>query len=563
MELNKFERKLNNLLRARYSLFYVITWEDERFIQVLYEFIRKCNKTPNIIIWDVVNGFSRCDGPDMMLVPIDKEGSSLVDPVAAINYIIKYSESNVIFVLKDFHSYISTTSNPMPNLKPIFIRLLKNASYECQYNQNITKSMFLISNSLDIPNEMQKDFTILDFELPTVEDIASKLDSMLEEQEGKIKVELSEDDREKLIHSALGLTIHEVENAFAIAMVNDKKLTKDDIGIIVEEKRQIIKKTNVLEFINTKIKKEDIGGLENLKRWLSKRDKSWSAEARRYGLPIPKGILITGVPGCGKSLTAKAISAAWNLPLIKLDMGRVFGSFVGQSESNMRAAIKTSESIAPCILWVDEIEKGLGLITNDGGVSSRVFASFLTWLQEKEKPVFVIATANNIDRLPAELLRKGRFDEVFFVDLPTKSERLEIFRVHINRRLMNSDINDDIYIHNVDSYMEFLNKLADITEDFSGAEIEQVVIDSLFEAFSNNRKVCKNDFFLSIQRTVPLAITQAEQIERIRTWAATRAVSATQDMCGDFDQSLEPEEIKIAEDKLKRSKRIKRIRKLS
>jgi SpoVK/Ycf46/Vps4 family AAA+-type ATPase len=269
---------------------------------------------------------------------------------------------------------------------------------------------------------------------------------------------------------------------------------------------------------------EDVGGLENLKRWLRKRNKSWLESAQKYGLPSPKGVLITGVPGCGKSLISKSISEMWQLPLLRLDIGKIFSGIVGSSEENMRKAIKTAEAIAPCILWIDEIEKGFSGINSagDSGTSSRIFGQFLTWMQEKEKPVFVIATANNISSLPPEMLRKGRFDEIFFVDLPTHRERLEIFKVHLKKRLKDSAVIGDFKIseHN-------LEYLAELTEGFVGAEVEQVVINGLFEAYYEDRSVTLSDFERICKQFIPLSITQAEQIKKIREWANVRAVTAT------------------------------------
>ncbi len=322
----------------------------------------------------------------------------------------------------------------------------------------------------------------------------------------------------------MGLTLQEAENAFALAMVNDGKVDVSDLDIILSEKMQVIKKTGILEFINTDIKISDVGGLENLKSWLNKRNNSWSESAKKYCLPAPKGVLITGVPGCGKSLTAKAMSAAWQLPLLKLDFGKIFSGIVGSSEENMRKAIKTAEAVAPSILWVDEIEKSLsGLNSNgDSGTSSRIFGTFLTWMQEKTAPVFVIATANNINSLPAELLRKGRFDEIFFVDLPTQREREEIFKLHLSKRLKDKDVASKIEI-NSDLYKQ----LAQMTEGFVGAEIEQVVISALYEAFFNKRPLEFSDLANTIKNVVPLSVTQKEQILAIRQWANIRAVAAT------------------------------------
>jgi SpoVK/Ycf46/Vps4 family AAA+-type ATPase len=267
-----------------------------------------------------------------------------------------------------------------------------------------------------------------------------------------------------------------------------------------------------------------VGGLENLKRWLEKRNSAWMDEARDYGLPAPKGVLITGVPGCGKSLLAKSIGSAWQLPLLRLDVGRVFSGILGSSEQNMRTAISTAEAIAPSILWIDEIEKGFGSSggETDGGTSTRIFGSFLTWMQEKTKPVFVIATANNIDALPPELLRKGRFDEIFFVDLPTRTERTQIFDLHLRKRLKNPRVQGSFRID-----AAVCERLSGLTEGFVGAEIEQVVIAALFEAFAERRSIQVSDFERVIQNTVPLSVTQAEEIRAIRAWASVRAVAAT------------------------------------
>ena len=283
--------------------------------------------------------------------------------------------------------------------------------------------------------------------MPTFNEIKQSLDELIaiNEQSGRIEIQLDEEEEEKLVKAALGLTLSEAENAFARAMVEDGRLSIKDVEVILQEKEQIIKKTGILEFVNSNLKMEDVGGLENLKRWLRKRNKSWLESAQKFGLPSPKGVLITGVPGCGKSLISKAISEMWQLPLLRLDIGKIFSGLVGSSEENMRKAIQTAEAIAPSILWIDEIEKGFSGLssTGDSGTTSRIFGHFLTWMQEKEKPVFVIATANNISILPPEMLRKGRFDEIFFVDLPTHRERVEIFKVHLAKRLKDPSVMGD------------------------------------------------------------------------------------------------------------------------
>lgn len=318
--------------------------------------------------------------------------------------------------------------------------------------------------------------------------------------------------------------MQEAENAFCRAIVNLKGIDRRALDIIHEEKNQVVKKTGVLEFVKSDLNIDDIGGLKNLKKWLLRRNNSWSEKAKKYNLPAPKGVLITGVPGCGKSLTAKAMSAIWGLPLLKLDMGKIFGGIVGSSEENMRKAISTAEAVSPSILWVDEIEKGFSGLKSggDSGTSARVFGTFLTWMQEKTEPVFVIATANDISSLPPELLRKGRFDEIFFVDLPTTREREKIFSLHIAKRIANTEIH-----HEISDEPDVCRLFAELSAGYAGAEIEQIVISAMYEAFYDDRGLRKEDVIKAIKETVPLSSTQREQILELRSWANTRAVLAT------------------------------------
>ena len=400
---------------------------------------------------------------------------------------------------------------------------------------------------------------VVDFDLPSLSELKNLLNEMIEANSGSsIKISLKENEKDILCKGAQGLTLQEAENAFARAMVTKGRLSLNELDIVMEEKCQVIKKTGILEYVNTNINIDDVGGLENMKRWLKKRNNSWLGKAQSaYNLPAPKGILITGVPGCGKSMTAKAVSAMWQLPLLRLDVGKIFSGLVGSSEENMRKAIQTAEAVSPSILWIDEIEKGFGTQVGetDGGTSTRVFGTFLTWLNEKTKPVFVIATANNINRLPSEMLRKGRFDEIFFVDLPTFSERKMIFKIHLTKRLKDS-ISKDFELTD-----ELLSKLAKATEGFGGSEIEQAVISALFEAFSQDRTLIEEDLFKVINNTVPLSTTQAEQILTIRSWANDRAVAATaQSDRNDYSQEESPEVIEKKKEEKQKSENIKRSR---
>lgn len=441
-------------------------------------------------------------------------------PVDALAFVQRYGEP-ALFVFKDFHVFFGIDKREQDHT---VVRKLRDLAPLLKSHAK-PKNVVFLSPTVKLPLELEKEITVLEFDLPGVGEIRELFRGMIEtnRKSGRIAVELTDADLERFAHAALGLTLHEAENAFARAMVRDARLQPADIELIYEEKRQIVRKTGILEFVHSDVAIGDVGGLENLKRWLKKRDKSWLDGAKKYGVPPPKGVLVTGVPGCGKSLLAKAIGSAWQLPLLRLDVGRVFGMYIGMSEENLRSALRTAEAVAPSILWVDEIEKGFSQSgEGDGGTSSRIFATFLTWMQEKVKPVFVIATANNIEALPPELLRKGRFDEIFFVDLPTRRERASIFHLHMTKRIRDASVRGNLQISE-----EACAKLAEATEGFIGAEIEQVVISALFEAFAESRALAWSDFARAIKTTVPLSVTQAERIGRIRAWANQRAVAAS------------------------------------
>jgi SpoVK/Ycf46/Vps4 family AAA+-type ATPase len=530
----KIITQLAKLFRARFPYIYLTTWEEERAIALIKSVAssEKLVKMPrDVYVWTQTNGFI-CNGQK-----IDGTNS----PDKAVDF-INNANKNAVFIMCDFHVYFGIKGrqvdyNVVRRLRDI-IGELKTSSFR--------KNVVFLAPELLIPESMQKEITILDMPLPTLSEIKSKLDKMINQNNQINTSELNDETKEKLCKAALGLTLQEAENAFALAMVNDGKIDENDLPVILSEKMQVIKKTGILEFINTDIKISDVGGLENLKNWLNKRNNSWSEAAKKYCLPAPKGVLITGVPGCGKSLTAKAMSAAWQLPLLKLDFGKIFSGLVGSSEENMRKAIKTAEAVAPSILWVDEIEKSLSGVNSssngDSGVSTRIFGTFLTWMQEKTAPVFVIATANNISGLPAELLRKGRFDEIFFVDLPTHRERKEIFKLHLTKRLKDEEVASKLTVDD-----GLLESLANLTEGFVGAEIEQVVVSALYEAFFNKRPLEYSDLENTIKNVVPLSVTQKEQILSLREWANIRAVAATkkEDMA-QYSKEEHPEDVNTA-----------------
>ena len=510
---SKIARDLANLLRARFAYVYITTWEEERAMETIRHIATSPEliRTPRKVYqWSQVTGFVDPDG---------KVVHETRRPLSAISF-IRRCEEDALFVLKDFHVYFGVDHRPADFE---VIRAMRDALPDIKYSESM-KNVIILSPRTVVPEDMQKEISLFEFPLPDEAEIAEALADMVAENSG-LRDELGPEGHARLARAALGLTLQEAENAFARAIVSRGCLDEESMRVIFEEKNQVIKKTGILEFVRSDLDADDIGGLENLKAWLAKRNNAWSPEASRYNVPAPKGVLVTGVPGCGKSLTAKAMSSMWGLPLLKLDLGKIFSGLVGSSEENMRRALSTAEAVAPSILWVDEIEKGLGGMggpSGDSGTSQRVFATFLTWMQEKEAPVFVIATANNIAGLPPELLRKGRFDEIFFVDLPTRGERRQIFQVHLGKRLRGDYIGSQLTLDDA-----LLDHLADRTEGFVGAEIEQVVVSGLYEAFFARRPLRLSDLDYAIDSTVPLSVTQSETIVELRRWANVRAVAAT------------------------------------
>jgi SpoVK/Ycf46/Vps4 family AAA+-type ATPase len=514
--LSPFQKQLADLLRARFPCLYIPTWEENRLLDLIRDVAgnEALIRTPRKVYdWSLTHGF--VEGGKAA-------GEETKAALKALDFIAANKEA-ALFVLKDFHIFFGANHRPHDVQIVRRIRDLIPGLKQSQPPKNI----ILVSPQLTLPDDLEKDVTILEFALPTATEIREVLTLMIDanRRSGRVQFHLDDTGEELLAKAAQGLTLKEAENAFARAMVEDGKLDATKVETILEEKRQIIRKSGILECIRSELNIDDVGGLQNLKRWLIRRNKAWLDAAQRYRLPAPKGVLITGVPGCGKSLVAKAVAAMWQLPLLRLDIGKIFAGLVGSSEENMRRAIQTAEAIAPCVLWIDEIEKGFGGMAsggNDGGTSTRIFATFLTWMQEKTRPVFVVATANNIAVLPPEMLRKGRFDEIFFVDLPTHNERRDILKLHLERRLADPQVRGDLVINDL-----MLDHLAGLTEGFVGAELESVVTGGLYEAFYEDRAVSPDDFVRTIQQTVPLSITQAEQIRGLRQWANARAVAAT------------------------------------
>jgi ATP-dependent 26S proteasome regulatory subunit len=513
---NAFEEKLGNLFKARFPFVYLRSWEEWRAESIIRSVAKDKTRVTTlrrVYIWDAAFGIQSESG----IV----EGLKL--PVSVLDW-MENADEPAIYVLKDVSSFISIEQGA-PDGDDAVVRRLQKLAEKMQQAAS-PKTLVFLSGGVILPKALECLTHFMDLPLPSVDELGELLKEMRQANDGvsRVRFELQPEEEERLLKAALGLTLKEAENAFAYAMVHDGRLCLDDINIVMEEKYQVIRKSDLLEFIHTDIKMSEVGGLDNLKIWLSKRQNAWLDAAARYGLPAPRGILLTGVPGSGKSLVAKTIGSSWQLPLLRLDPGRLYSSMMGSSEENVRKVIAIAEAVAPCVLWIDEIEKGFstGNGQGDSGTSKRVFGTFLTWLQEKTKPVFVVATANNIDVLPPEFLRKGRFDEIFFVGLPNATERQVILILHLQKRLK-----DPAAIGNFKLTQEDLTHLVQLTEGFNGAEIEQVVISALFEAFAENRGLLLSDLQESVQNTVPLSVTQAEQISAMMEWAKYRAVPAS------------------------------------
>jgi SpoVK/Ycf46/Vps4 family AAA+-type ATPase len=487
------QEELNILIQAQYPLIYLVTAEEDRAEKEIAKIAQNKNQPRKLYVWTLTRGMVEY-GHDRT-----NEHNTTLSPEAAIVWTTRFNEP-AIFVFKDLHPFKDSAA---------VTRWLRDAIASFQGTQKV---IILMSPIQEIPIELEKEVVVLDFALPDL----TALDRVLTKQlDANRQSRLSSEGKEKLLKASLGLTQDEAEKVYRKAYVKRGKITEAEVDIVLSEKKQLIRRNGILEFIEEDETIDSVGGLDELKSWLVQRSGAFTERARTYGLPQPKGMLILGVPGCGKSLIAKTTSRLWGLPLLRLDMGRVYdGSTVGRSEANLRGALKTAESISPAILFIDELDKAFagssGSADSDGGTSSRIFGSFLTWMQEKTSPIFVMATANRVEKLPGEFLRKGRFDEIFFVDLPTQSEREDVFRIHLSKR--NRDL----------SRFDLL-QLSKVADGFSGAEIEQALIAAMYDAFAQNREFTQLDIIAAVKATLPLSRTMSEQVTALRDWARQRA----------------------------------------
>ena len=515
-----FNKKIADYIKARYAVLVIESFEEERVLRELQGIAQSINH--ELYKWNSTDGVTFANGNSA-------SQEKTLDFTAALKFCenrAKEQGSRNIFVFCDADSYLNSKA-PAVNR-----RRLRDFAINIR-EKGYVSNCIIIAPTFEITADLQKEITLVDYPLPSRDEVKEIISSFLNNYKGmeRVTIDVNNELLEKFTDASIGLTKLEIENSFARALVSDKRIDASDLKGILSEKKQIIRKTGILEYIDSQLNLNDVGGLQTLKKWLDLRSHCFGDDALKFGVKPPKGVLLTGIPGCGKSLTAKCVATAWNMPLLRLDMGRIFQGIVGSSESNMRLALKTAEAISPSILWIDEIEKGLSGTSGgggDGGTSTRVFGHLLTWMQEKTAPVFVFATANNINGLPPELLRKGRFDEIFFVDFPTTEERKKILSIHISK------LGRDLSKFDLD-------KLASLSGEqtfgkdvvLAGSELEAWVADSLIQSYSrkingdNNADLSMNDFEKTITHVVPMGQMRKEEFTKIRAWANENAVSAS------------------------------------
>ena len=478
-----FEDEFTLLLKSKSPLIYIVSLEEER-VEYIVRRLMEYYFQRLVYTWDFVNGFP--ENPTLQ--------STRRNPFEALSKIqTNFSNIPCTFILKDFSSFFSDIT---------VLRELKNLAIRLRIQP---QTILIFSKQNLLPEELNEEFIVLELPLPDVLIIKKefiRLFASIDKNPEKIFFDF-------LINASRGLSLQKIRNVFTKALVQKLGLDNNLLKLIFDEKKKLVAKNQVLEFWEPQVNLSQVGGLNDLKDWLQKRKIHFSETSKNYGFPFPKGVLLVGVQGTGKSLVAKAISADWNLPLLRLDMGRLFGTLVGESEMRMRQMIQTAESLSPCILWIDELDKSANFSgqSSDGGTNNRLFSTFLTWLAEKKSFVFVVATANNIDKLPLELIRKGRFDEIFFLDLPTFQERYDIFILQLKEFRPETWDNYD------------LNLLSQQTALFSGAEIRQVILEAMYQAFSEKRDFTTKDILSSLLTSIPLAVLDPKAMDNLQAWA--------------------------------------------
>ena len=475
-----WSEQLDLMIRSRSSLIWIRSNEEARVETLLEQAASRLKY--QLGSWNFIDGMQGI---------LNGESLGARQPMAVLQWLRDLDTSSpTLLLVKDFHRFCDD---------PGIARMLRNLQ---QSLRSTPHSLILCSGSWAPPTDLDEALTLLDLPLPDSDDLRLLLGSISQSSGTPLDPAVLE----QLTRACSGLSELRVRQVAARALARRGRLGPADLEEVLEEKRQTIARSEVLEFCATATGTEAIGGLDALKSWLQQRHRAFSDEARRFGLPMPRGVLLVGPQGTGKSLTAKAIARSWSMPLLRLDVGRLFAGLVGASEARTRETIQRAEAMAPCVLWIDEIDKGFGGDSrSDGGTSQRVLASVLTWMAEKQSPVFVVATANGIDQLPPELLRKGRFDEIFLLDLPTENERRSILKLHLERRRPGLTLPLDTVISR--------------SEGFSGAELEQTVIEAMHLAFAESRELTETDLIRAASQLIPLSRTAREQLETLKQWA--------------------------------------------
>ena len=523
----QFFGELRELIDARYPIIQVATFEEDRFLSKLEALAKELGRP--ITAWSASRGVYGLG---------DEAGKGLgphlanADLAVALEVFEKLAadksrgKTGELFLLLDPEPYLNE-----PHVNPIYRRRLKDFAINVRL-KGYRASCIIVSSSATVHRDLEKEVTIIDFPLPSRDEVSGLIKRILGTIRGNSALEVEDGAtlEAALINASLGLTYAEIQSVLTKAIVEDRRLDFRDVEQIFRQKQQIIRKSGILDYIDARgLSLDQVGGLANLKQWFKTREAAFSREGRDYGIRAPRGVLLTGVPGCGKSWSARCVAATWRLPLLRLDMGKVYSALVGSSEEHLRTAVQTAESVAPCVLWIDEIEKGLSAsrgYVGDNGVSLRVLGGFLTWLQEKTAPVFVFATVNQIEQLPAEMLRKGRFDEIFFVDLPTDEERREIIKIHLG------EIGRPVEQFDLDELVR-LSGSGQLGPDvaLTGAEIAAWVNEALIQSFhrraTSKRDIGMEDFRAISQHIVPLARMRAADIQSMRHWGGEHAVHAS------------------------------------
>jgi AAA+ superfamily predicted ATPase len=481
---------LKSLVRSFHSLIAIETVEEERVRELVMAVANELQQS--MFEWSVNTGFKRGHGT---VIGDTFEALPMLKHIAAMHV-------DAIFLLKDLAPHLA---------RPETARALRELALELSHSSS---AIILTGDPLELPRDIEAMTVRFDLKLPDENERREVIRKVVDAMKTRtpVQVDLSRDDVHRLVQALAGLTLQQTRRVIAQAILEDGKLTPLDIERVIRWKGEIIQRGGVLDFYPPEANTPELGGFARLKTWLAHARTGFTPEARSLNLQPPKGVLFVGVQGCGKSLAAKFIAREWQLPLLKLDAGRLYEKYVGESEKNFRRATGVAEAMAPVVLWIDEIEKAFASGTSsdaDGGLSQRLFASFLTWLQEKTPGVFVVAAANDLSRMPPELLRKGRFDEIFFVDLPSAQERANIFSIHLRARKQDATQFD-------------LETLAAAAEGFSGAEIEQAVIAALYRALHAKQPLTTAALVETMRGTVPLSVSRREDVNRLRAFAEGR-----------------------------------------